>query len=535
MADDKLKTGPESPGPEQPGEATAEKSPEAPAPEKAVEAAELGAGPESQPERSVLSGMGGDAPARTAPGEVVVDFDKINELMSQRRAAAREAVSKAEAQAVEGGSPKHGDEAFRDLFGNEEKPPWEKSLDEIKEEENAQKRRGRPKKAKDKVEPNKPEKGPGTRKGRPAKADKAALDKSPAPGVLDKVSRGGKKDKDKETGSGGIGPGVKAPKGKAAPVKEAEAPPPEIKLPPMPEVPPRPVEEGKIVYLKMAELHPFHTFREHPYKVQDDKAMDDLVGTIKEHGIMTPATVRPEKDGKGYEIIAGHRRHHGGTRAGLEEMPCIVREMTDLEAVREMRNSNKQRGEPLPSELAKLLDLELEAIKRQGARPKNDKEAEALGKLSVEIVGKEHDMNYKKVLRYVRLNHLVPELLEKVDAKNMGFMPAVELSYIKPENQRLIAVSIDGEQSSPSVKQAKRLRELDQEGLLNGDVIDGILSEEKREVDNVIISTDELNKYFGKEVTPAKMKEQIMALLDEWKEKQPPELAKPEKKNELDK
>ena len=144
-------------------------------------------------------------------------------------------------------------------------------------------------------------------------------------------------------------------------------------------------------------------------------------------------------------------------------------------------------------------------------------------------------MNYKKVLRYVRLNHLVPELLEKVDAKNMGFLPAVELSYIKPENQRLIAVSIDGEQSSPSVKQAKRLRELDQEGLLNGDVIDGILSEEKREVDNVIISTDELNKYFGKEVTPAKMKEQIMALLDEWKEKQPPELAKPEKKNELDK
>ena len=209
--------------------------------------------------------------------------------------------------------------------------------------------------------------------------------------------------------------------------------------------------------------------------------------------------------------------------------------MTDLEAVREMKNSNKQRGDPLPSELAKLLDLELEAIKRQGVRPKNDKEAEALGKLSVEIVGKEHDMNYKKVLRYVRLNHLVPELLEKVDAKNIGFMPAVELSYIKPENQRLIAVSIDGEVASPSVKQAKRLRELDQEGLLNGDVIDGILSEEKREVDNVIISTDELNKYFGKEVTPAKMKEQIIALLDEWKEKQPPELAKPEKKNELDK
>ena len=207
--------------------------------------------------------------------------------------------------------------------------------------------------------------------------------------------------------------------------------------------------------------------------------------------------------------------------------------MTDLEAVREMRNSNKQRGDPLPSELAKLLDLEVEAIKRQGARPKTEKEAEALGKLSVEIVGKDHDMNYKKVMRYIRLNSLVPELLDKVDAKQMGFMPAVEISYIRPENQRLIAVSIDGEQSSPSVAQAKRLHELDKEGKLNGDVIDGILSEEKKEDRGVIISTAELSKYFGKEVTPAKMKEQIMALLDEWKEKQPPELAKPDKKKGL--
>ena len=391
------------------------------------------------------------------------------------------------------------------------------------------KRRGRPPQA------DKAEKGPEPRTGRPAKADKAARGKSPSPGVLDKVSRGGKKDKDKETGSGGVGPGVKAPKGKPAPVKEAEAPAPEIKLPPTPEVPPRPVEQGKIVYLKLSELHPFHTLRDHPFKLQDDKAMDDLVGTIKEHGIMTPATVRPEKDGKGYEIIAGHRRCHGGERAGLDEIPCIVREMTDLEAVREMKNSNKQRGDPLPSELAKLLDLELEAIKRQGARPKNDKEAEALGKLSVEIVGKEHDMNYKKVLRYVRLNHLVPELLDKVDAKSMGFMPAVEISYIRPENQRLIAVSIDGEVASPSVAQAKKLRELDKEGLLNGDVIDGILSEEKKEERGVIISMAELSKYFGKEVTPAKMKEQIMALLDDWKEKQPPELAKPDKKKDLEK
>ena len=399
-----------------------------------------------------------------------------------------------------------------------------------------QKRRGRPPKEQAAVSAGKKEKAAGPRTGRLSKVDKAAREEAP-PAVRDKVSRGKKADKGKETGSGGapVSKPAKAVKpDKAAPVKEA-AVPPEINLPPTPDVPPRPVEEGKIVYLKMAELHPFHTFREHPYKVQDDKAMDDLVGTIKEHGIMTPATVRPEKDGKGYEIIAGHRRHHGGTRAGLEEMPCIVREMTDLEAVREMRNSNKQRGDPLPSELAKLLDLEVEAIKRQGARPKNEKEAEALGKLSVEIVGKEHDMNYKKVMRYIRLNSLVPELLDKVDTKQMGFMPAVEISYIRPENQRLIAVSIDGEQSSPSVAQAKRLHELDKEGKLNGDVIDGILSEEKKEDRGVIISTAELSKYFGKEVTPAKMKEQIMALLDEWKEKQPPELAQPDRKKDLEK
>ena len=395
-----------------------------------------------------------------------------------------------------------------------------------------QKRRGRPPKAKQEAGAGKQETTAEPHTSRPAKVDKAARDGAPL-SVLDKVSRGGKKAKGKEKGSGGAPaakPGKAAKTPKVAPAKEPAAEPPKIDLPPVPTVPPRPVEEGKIVYLKLSELHPFHTFREHPYKVQDDKAMDDLVGTIKEHGIMTPATVRPEKDGKGYEIIAGHRRHHGGGRAGLEEMPCIVRNMTDLEAVREMRNSNKQRGDPLPSELARLLELEVEAIKHQGARPKNEQEQAFLGKRSVEIVGKEHDLNYKKVLRYLRLNHLVPELLDKVDAKNMGFMPAVELSYIRPENQRLIAVSIEGEQASPSVKQAKKLRELDQEDKLNGDVIDAILSEEKKEVDNVIISTDELSKYFGKEVTPRQMKDQIMALLDEWKEKQPPE-----KKAELEK
>ena len=278
--------------------------------------------------------------------------------MAQKRAAAREAVEKAEASTADKGGKEAPVPTQEWKAPAADKPP---------------KRAGR-------ADCGEKGESGGARTGRPSKVDKAAREEAP-PSVRDKVSRGKKADKGKETASGGA-PASKSAKtvkpGKAAPVKEAAVPPPEIKLPSTPEVPPRPVEEGKIVYLKMSELHPFHTFREHPYKVQDDKAMDDLVGTIKEHGIMTPATVRPEKDGKGYEIIAGHRRHHGSARAGLEEMPCIVREMTDLEAVREMRNSNKQRGDPLPSELAKLLDLEVEAIKRQGARPKTEKEAEAL-------------------------------------------------------------------------------------------------------------------------------------------------------------
>ena len=488
MADETLNTGPKD---NAPPEATAPPGPGDPPTPESVK----GPGDPPRHEQAVIPGMVEDAPA---PAGKVIDLPGIKAAADRK-----------------GKGPIAPDAA--------DKPP-EAAPD--------QKRRGRPPKAKPEAGAGKQEKTAEPHTGRPSKVDKAACDGAP-PSVLDKVSRGGKDAKGKEKGPGGA-PAAKPSKAtkpqEETPTKVPAAEPPKIDLPPVPPVPPRPVEEGKIVYLKLSELHPFHTFREHPYKVQDDRAMDDLVATIKVHGIMTPATVRPEKDGKGYEIIAGHRRHHGSGRAGLEEMPCIVRDMNDLEAVREMRNSNKQRGDPLPSELARLLELEVEAIKHQGSQPKNKQEKEFLGNRSVEIVGKEHDLNYKKVLRYLRLNHLVPELLDKVDAKNMGFMPAVELSYIRPENQRLIAVSIDGEQASPSVKQAKKLRELDQEDKLSGDVIDGILSEQKKEVDNVIISTDELNKYFGKEVTPRQMKDQIMALLDEWKEKQPPE-----KKAELEK
>ena len=425
------------------------------------------------------------------PGDVVVPFEKIDELIKERNAAAREAVEREEEAAP----------------GNNDKTV---------EAEQPKPRRGRPPKA-DKAEPAAPEKtaeAAKPRRGRPSQVDKAAPDGAKPP----------KRDKTSQS---------KKAAEKPAPAK-GEAPAQWPEMPPEPVIPPRPVEEGKIVYLKMSELHSFHTFRDHPYKVLDDAKMTELVGTIKVHGIMTPATVRPEKDGNGYEIIAGHRRRRGGELAGLDEIPCIVRDMTDIEAVREMKISNKQRGDPLPSELAKLLDLEMEAIKHQGARPAGMDEKDA-GKRSAEIVGENNGMNYKKVMRYIRLNSLVPELLNMVDDKKMGFMPAVELSFIRPKNQRLIAVSIEGEQATPSLSQAQKLRELDKDNKLNGDVIDGILSQEKKEVDKVIISTAELNNYFGKEATPREMKDQIIALLDEWKSKQPPELAKPEKKADLEK
>ena len=453
-----------------------------------------------------------EEPPAPEPGDVVVDTGKIDELMAKRNAAARAAVERAEdAPTLTGEGDKGAEAPPLDKAGEDHREPWEKTQAEL-DEEQKKPRRGRP--PKDKTGPE-AEQQP-KRKGRPPKEktaadkDKAAPDK--AKGQRDKVSRS-KRDKGapaQATVGGSGGPG-------SAPASEAPA----ESAPP-----PRPVEEGKLVYLKLSEVHPFHTFRPHPFKVKDDAKMQETVSSIKANGVMVPGLARPEKDGSGYELIAGHRRHRGSELAGLEEMPFIVRDMSDHEAVQAMKDSNKQRDQTLPSELAALLDLEVEDIKHQGGRLKGVAEGD-VGKRSVEIVGEAHDMNYKKVMRYLRLNSLVPELLDMVDDKKMGFMPAVELSYIREKNQRLIAVSIEGEQSSPSVAQAKRLRELDQAGKLTGDIIDGILSEEKKEVDRVIITTDELNKYFGKEVTPRQMKDQIMALLDDWKEKQPPALDKP--------
>ena len=410
----------------------------------------------------------------------------------------------------------------------------DKSPEEPAQEAPAPKRQNRPPKEK---RPEHEEKADKPRRGG-RKPKEATQDKDdPSGKARDKVSRG-KRSKAAPAQDAPGGGAAGAPTfGENAPdldVGQAPTPPAEEAV-----APPRPAEDQKVVYLKLSETHPFHTFRPHPFQVRDDAKMQEIVASIKLNGVLEPGLARLEKDGSGYEIISGHRRHRGSELASLDEMPFIVREMTDHEAVEAMKDSNKQRDGMLPTEMARLLDLEMEDIKHQGIQLKNVAPGD-IGKRSAEIVGESHGINYKKVMRYIRLNSLVPELQDMVDGtavnangepmKKLGFIPAVELSYIRPRNQQLIAVSIEGEQATPSVSQAKKLRELDQAGKLTGDVIDAILSEEKKEVGQVIISADELSKYFGKEVTPRQMKDQIIALLDEWKEKQPPE-----KKAELEK
>lgn len=345
-----------------------------------------------------------------------------------------------------------------------------------------------------------------TEKGRAAKKERGPAEKVKAP----KKEKAPRAPKDK---GGGGGP---------ASGPAAEAPPT-----PEPRDASRGVEE-KIVYLNLSDLH---EFPDHPFKVRDDVEMQALVESVKDKGVHQPALVRP-REGGGYEIIAGHRRQKASELAGFVNMPCIVREMTDDEAKLAMTDDNlRHREKLLPSEKAAALQQQFEAISHQGVAG-DDKE----GKLSMEIVGKRNGMSGKTVQRYRYLNDLVPELRELMDSGKLSFTPAVEISRIKPDNQKYIAVALDGEQVSPSVSQAQKLHKMDKDGELNHDAIDGILSQPKKEVeDKVIITTAELEKYFGKGTEAREMKDKILELLGDWKEKQPPELGKAEKKMEPEK
>ena len=352
---------------------------------------------------------------------------------------------------------------------------------------------------------------PKKRRGRPPKADKdkAATPKPKAP--AQKPEKAVKKKPEKKT---------------APTVQAAPAP----KEPEKPKDAPRRGKE-QIVYIKLNELH---AFKNHPFEVRDDEEMRAMVSSVKDKGVTQPAIVRPREDG-GYEIVSGHRRQKASELAGYADMPCNVRNLTDDEAITQMVEDNlNQREEILPSERAKALKMQLEAIKHQGSRTSGQIDPKDAGKRSNEIVAERNKMAVKQVQRYIRLNELVPDLMKLMDEKKLGFTTAVELSYIGKKNQNYIAVAIDSQQSSPSQAQAKRMRELDEKKLLNGDVIDGIMMEDKKEVDKVILTGAELSKYFGKETTPREMKDQIIKLLDDWKGQQK-EHEKPEKKTEQEK
>ena len=348
-------------------------------------------------------------------------------------------------------------------------------------------------------------------RGRPPKDGKAAPDKAKQPKPRDKKSQSKVAPEKPAVDKGGAPAGAEVTPEPSAPRDATRA------------------EKEEIVYLDLSDLHPF---KDHPFGVRDDAEMKSLVESVRNGGVNQPALVRP-REGGGYEIIAGHRRQMASQLAGYRNMPCIVRNMTDDEAILAMTDDNlRQRETILPSEKAMSLKMQYEAIKHQGARGDS---AEA-GKLSLESVGQRNGMSVKTVQRYIWLNDLVPELKQTMDDGKLSFTPAVEISRVRPKHQKYIAVSIEGQQASPSKGQAKRLRELDKENKLSPDVIDGILCEEKKKEDrDVIITGAELEKFFGKEATPRQMKDQIMTLLEDWKERQPPELAKPDKKMDMEK
>ena len=283
-------------------------------------------------------------------------------------------------------------------------------------------------------------------------------------------------------------------------------------------------QENKITLLPLSELHDFPN---HPFKVRDDEAMQETAESIRQYGVLVPAIVRPREDG-GYEIIAGHRRKHGSELAGLSAMPCIVRQMDDDTATILMVDSNIQRENILPSERAQAYKMKLEAIRRKAGRPA--KEAENLpeencdqvghnfdGKRSVEIVADEAGESKSQVQRYIRLTELTPELQQMVDEKKIGMTPAVEISYLKPEEQQMLLTAIDSEQATPSLSQAQRMKKLSRDGKLNDDTMLDIMMEQKKpEGYNVVLSADKLRKYFPRSYTPQKMEETILKLLDAW-------------------
>ena len=260
-------------------------------------------------------------------------------------------------------------------------------------------------------------------------------------------------------------------------------------------------------------------FADHPFSVRDDDAMQQTVESIREYGVLVPAIARPLEDGT-YELIAGHRRKHACEVAGIKTMPVIVRDVDRNTATIIMVESNLQRENILPSERAKAYKMKLDAIKRQGAR--HDLTSTQLAqKLSVEKVAEEAGTSKDQIRRYIRLTELDPELQKMVDEGKIAMTPAVEISYLKPDEQKLLIETIDSEQATPSLSQAQRMKRLSQEGKLNDDAMLGIMMEQKKpETWDLKLPMDKIRKYFPRSYTPQRMEETIIKLLEVWMKQQ---------------
>ena len=273
----------------------------------------------------------------------------------------------------------------------------------------------------------------------------------------------------------------------------------------------------KVVEIPISELHPF---KNHPFKVKDDEAMMDTAESIRQYGVLVPAIARPDPNG-GYELVAGHRRHHASEIAGKETMPVIVRDLDDDTATIIMIDSNLQRESLLPSERAFAYKMKLEAMKHQGARlDLTSRQVGEKSQTSIQAVAEQAGESQRQVQRFIRLTELIPPLLDMVDEKRIAFNPAYELSFLKPEEQAQLVETMDYEQATPSLSQAQRMKKFSQEGRLTEDVMLAILSEEKKsELDRVTLTSDTLRKYFPKSYTPKKMEETIIKLLEAWQRK----------------
>ena len=265
--------------------------------------------------------------------------------------------------------------------------------------------------------------------------------------------------------------------------------------------------------MPLSDLHPFEG---HPFKVLDDELMEQTVESIKQIGVVSPLIVRPDPEG-GFEILSGHRRLHAAQLAGLETVPVIVKEMDDDAAIIFMVDSNLQRENILPSERAFSYKMKLEAMKHQGQR--GDLTSDQVGQKSWAVNQLADDANESKtqVQRFIRLTNLIPEILDMVDEKKIAFNPAVELSYLKPSEQKEFLEAMDYAQASPSLSQAQRLKKLSQEGDCTLDAVCEVMNEIKKdELDHVTIKNEVLRKYFPKSYTPKQMQDTIIRLLEKW-------------------